>query len=134
MVLRTRTLVPLALALLLVAPGTGFADPPSHAPAHGYRAKQGKHAKTKRQEPKNGIEVVYDSERGIHIAVGLPGIFFHEGRYYREHEGHWQMSLRGDGDWRIAADAVPDVVVRAGRHGAPGPAKAGGPKHAKKKR
>lgn len=115
MALRIHAWLPLTLALLVGASGAALADPPSHAPAHGYRGKQErKVAEPEVHTPKGGVEVVYDSERGIAVAVGLPGIFFHDGRYYREHDGHWQFSLSGDGDWKLVADLVPEVVVRAG--------------------
>ena len=68
--------------------------------------------------------MVFDSDLGIHIAVGLPGVFFHDGHYYREQEGRWQVSVSGDGDWGFAASlGVPEVVLKSKkRH--PGPARA----------
>ena len=73
---------------------------------------------------KSGIEIIFDSERGIHIAVGLPNVFFHEGHYYREQDGRWQVSVSGDGGWSFSASSgVPEVVVKAKKHKHPGPAK-----------
>jgi len=111
-------------ALGLAAPAV-LATPPEHAPAHGYRAKQDDaKAKPTESEPRKGIEVIYDSERGIYVGVNLPDVFFHEGRYYRESgDGEWQISLSGDGDWSVSvSSSVPDVVVKAKR-AHPGPAK-----------
>jgi len=111
-----------AITLSLALPQGAPADPPAQAPAHGYRAKQG--GKPQQSAPRaGGVEVVFDSERGIHVAVGFPGVFFHNGHYYREHDGRWQVSLSGRGGWSFAASAnVPEVVAKAKkRH--PGPAK-----------
>ena len=132
--LRSRlcTIAAMCLAALAASPAA-FATPPDHAPAHGYRAKQdAPAAKTTEPERQQGIEVVYDSEKGIHIAVGLPDIFFYEGSYYREKDdGSWEMSVTGNGGWSVSASSqVPDVVVRAKR-AHPGPAK---PAKGKKKK
>jgi hypothetical protein len=123
--MRLRTLLGLVTSITLfvgVAP-LASADPPAHAPAHGYRAKgKGKAHVPVRESA--GVEVVFDSERGIHVAVGLPGVFFRDGHYYREHEGRWQVSLSGSGGWSVAASgSIPEVVVTSKkRH--PGPANA----------
>lgn len=135
-----RLLVAFTAALLGVALGapTAFATPPDHAPAHGYRAKHGntkarpaereraeKHEQHEERQPRKGIEVVYDSERGVYVGVHLPDVFFHDGRYFRESgQGRWEVSASGDGDWKVAASSkVPDVVVKANA-APPGPAKA----------
>jgi hypothetical protein len=119
--MRAQILLCLLLATALVLPQLAAAKPPAHAPAHGYRAKQ------KAPEPaprKSGIEIVYDSERGIHVAVGVSGVFFHDGHYYREHDGRWEVSLSGDGGWRISVAAdIPGTVVNAKKKSHPGPAK-----------
>jgi hypothetical protein len=114
---------PLFAAALLIGallPCASLADPPAHAPAHGYRAKHkhrdhGHHGGTFH----SGVEVVFDSERGVHIAVGFPGLFFDAGHFYRHTEHGWQVSARADGGWH-AADSVPARVMKAR---GPGPAK-----------
>jgi hypothetical protein len=112
----------LTIAALLL-PQVASAEPPAHAPAHGYRAKQA----TKAPEPvraTDGIKVVFDSDRGIHVAVGLPNILFHDGHYYRETDGRWQVSVSGDGGWSFAAlSSVPETVMKSKKQN-PGPAKA----------
>jgi hypothetical protein len=112
----------LMVALFFIVPQLAFATPPDHAPAHGYRAKQAKKA----PEPapsQPGIEIIFDSERGIHVAVGVPGILFHDGHYYRERDGRWEVSMTGDGGWSFSASSgVPEVVVKA-KNQHPGPAK-----------
>ena len=48
------------------------------------------------------------------MGVDLPDVFFHDGHYYREQDGHWQVSLTGGGGWRISASGdIPDEVLRA---------------------
>jgi hypothetical protein len=109
-----------ALASLTIAV-SGFADPPSHAPAHGHRAKQKSHSPTYTAAP-SGFQFVFDSERGFSVAVGLPGIFFHDGHYYRQHNGAWQISVRSNGGWSgVKASKMPAAIHKA--HGHPGPAK-----------
>ena len=79
----------------VLGPQFAAADPPAHAPAHGYRAK---HDAPRAAPPaKGGIEVIFDSDLGIHVAVGLPDIHFYSGRYYRERDGRWEP--RDDGSY-----------------------------------
>jgi hypothetical protein len=100
---------------------SGFAEPPSHAPAHGHRAKHKSHSPTRAAAPA-GFQFVFDSERGFSVAVGLPDVFFHDGHYYRQHNGDWQISVRADGGWGgVKATAMPAAIRKA--HGHPGPAK-----------
>ena len=116
----------LFLAFMMVIPMASSATPPAHAPAHGYRAKQDA-APTSVEVQKTGIAVVFDSDLGIHIAVGLPGVVFHDGRYYRERDGGWQVSVSGDGGWSVeAGNLVPEVVVKAKKKKTAPPAKAKG--------
>ena len=103
--------------LALGLPAASSADPPAHAPAHGYRHKQEPHRKHV-----GGFEVVLDSERGVHIVVGLPGVFFREGVFYRHLDGRWQVSAKADGGWRVAVSGgIPLAISKARGH--PGPAK-----------
>ena len=150
--IRSFGLIVVLAAFLL--PNAALAEPPDHAPAHGYRAKHLKHKKHgmlhkkhhpgrhhhrhedrdrdrheqhgQRRTPEGGgVEVIFDSERGVYIAVDLPNVFFHDGRYFRERSGHWQVSVRGDGAWQIAGEIpIPMPIVQAsGRRSIqPGPA------------
>jgi len=126
----------LASVLLAISLGivpVAMATPPDHAPAHGYRAKHknGTNHKTDtryekdeeaKRPPKGSVEVIYDSERGIYVAVGMPDVFYHDGHYYRRHDGRWQMSVRGNGGWEFSISGqVPALVVDADSH-QPGPA------------
>jgi hypothetical protein len=119
--MRIQFLFSLLVAGVLLVPQLAMANPPAHAPAHGYRAKQ------KASEPaqkKAGIEIVFDTERGIHIAAGLPDVVFHDGHYYRERDGRWEISLSGDGNWRVSvASQIPGVVMNDKKKRHPGPAK-----------
>ncbi len=123
--MRLRTFLALATSITfsVALPPVASADPPAHAPAHGYRAKRGGQVHAPAKES-GGIEVVFDSERGISVAVGLPGVLFHEGHYYREYDGRWQVSLSGNGGWSFAASgSIPEIIVKSKkRH--PGPAEA----------
>jgi hypothetical protein len=66
--------------------------PPAHAPAHGYRRKH-----------VAGMELVFDSGRGVYIVVGLPNHYYHDGYFYRLRDGLWEMSLKHDGDWKVVS-------------------------------
>jgi hypothetical protein len=114
------------VAIVLLAPlSAALANPPAHAPAHGYRAKAEK-PRTSDPAPRKGIEVIFDSERGIYVGVRLPDIVFHQGRYYREREGRWEVSLTGDEGWRVSASGdIPTVVVESKKRKKhhPGPAR-----------
>ncbi len=120
-----RSAVVLVIAFGLATPVASWADPPAHAPARGYRNKHEKHHEhDPHHERAGGFEIVLDSELGIHVVIGLPGVFFHEGRFYRRVDGSWQVGARADGAWSpTAAGSVPHAVHRAHDH--PGPAKAG---------
>jgi hypothetical protein len=115
-------IVLLAATLALAGPPLALASPPNHAPAHGHRAKQ----KSPTPAPvKPGVEIVYDSDRGIHVAVGLKDVFFDAGHYYRLHEGSWEVSISGDGGWRVSVESkIPSAVVdaRKKQKSHPGPA------------
>jgi len=94
------------LSITVAAPSLTLADPPSHAPAHGYRNK------TKHQEPEQ-VEIEFDSERGVRVVVGMPGIFFEAGKYYRHVDGHWHVSATVDGGWSLAATGtVPGAIAK----------------------
>ena len=73
-----------------VSKGNG---PPAHAPAHGYRRK---HA--------SGMELVYDSGRGVYVVVGLSDHYYHDGYFYRLRGSLWEMSLKPDADWKAASE------------------------------
>jgi hypothetical protein len=92
--------------------------PATPAPAHGYRNKQ-KHA----HDDTGGFALVFDSERGVHMAVDFTGVYFEAGRYYRYVDGAWHVSARADGGWTLAVSGhVPTAIERAHKH-SPGPAK-----------
>lgn len=110
--------------LALAVPAVSWADPPAHAPAHGYRNKH-----KSQDHHSGGVEIVFDSERGVHVAVGFPDVFFHEGKYYRNVGGSWQVSVKVDSGWSVmASGGVPSSIHKAHKNH-PGPAKV---KHKKK--
>jgi len=66
--------------------------PPPHAPAHGYRHKQ------------HGVELVYDSGRGVYVVVELPNHFYFKGHYYRQRETQWEIGVHVDGPWEVVVE------------------------------
>jgi hypothetical protein len=82
--------------------------PPSHAPAHGYRART-----------QQGVELVFDGDLGVFVVVGVPGSFFWADFYYRQGGGgRWERSARLDGSWIGIVEASLPPGLR-GWHGAP---------------
>lgn len=75
--------------------------PPPHAPAHGYRHKQ------------HGVELVYDSGRGVYVVVDFPLHFYLKGNYYRYHEPHWEVGVHVDGPWKLVSDDALPKGLRA---------------------
>jgi hypothetical protein len=118
--------------LLLLVPAVGFGDPPAHAPAHGRRAKE--HHGVKSTAPSGGLQVVFDSGLGLHVAVGLPGVYFQAGNFYRHSYSGWQVSSTGKGGWSVAAWSGVPESVRKTHPGSPAKAKGHpGAKHGKHK-
>ena len=55
-------------------------------------------------------------------------MFFYSGRYYRERNGRWEVSVSGKDGWRVSiASEIPGTVVEARKHkrkkSHPGPAR-----------
>lgn len=61
--------------------------PPPHAPAHGYRAKY------------QGHDLVYDSNLGVYVIIGLQDYYYGDGYYYRHTDDHWYYSKDLDNHW-----------------------------------
>lgn len=61
--------------------------PPPHAPAHGYRRKH------------QGVELVYDSGRGIYVVIDFPNHYYFKGHYYRLGEAQWEVGVNLEGPW-----------------------------------
>lgn len=66
--------------------------PPAHAPAHGHRRKY-----------VHGMELVFDSGRGVYVVVGLSDHYYHDGYFYRLRGGLWEMSLKPNGNWKATS-------------------------------
>lgn len=71
----------------VIRPGPGN-GPPAHAKAHGYRNKQ-----------VAGVELVFDSRLGVYVVVGHTDCYYHDGYFYRQRGGLWEMSLKPDSGW-----------------------------------
>ncbi len=81
-------------------PGRGY-GPPAHAPAHGHRMKHHDH------------ELVFDASLGVYVVIGLSDHYFHDGWYYRPHEGHFVRGTCVSGPWVTIGELdVPDGIVR----------------------
>jgi hypothetical protein len=77
--------------------------PPPHAPAHGYRYKH-----------QHGVELEYDSGLGVYVAVGMPGVYFHNGLYMKLSEGQWTVTAHFNGSWRVPTNGeVPYKLKKA---------------------
>jgi hypothetical protein len=79
--------------------------PPPHAPAHGHRHKQ------------HGLELVYDSGRGVYVVVELPHHYYYKGRYYRILGNQWQVGIHIDGPWQSVSEKSLPPGLRAGQRG-----------------
>ena len=85
------------------------AGPPPHAPAHGYRHQH------------HGHDLVFDSALGVYVVVGLPELWFLDGRYFRWYGERWEVGAEVGGPWRAARlESVP-VKLRGKRHPHGGP-------------
>ena len=78
--------------------------PPPHAPAHGYRHKH------------QGVELVYDSGRGVYVVIDLPSHYYFKGLYYRRGEIQWEAGVNIDGPWEfVSEDAMPKGLRAKGK-------------------
>lgn len=115
---RRKRLAPaLLLAAALAAPAG--AEPPPHAPAHGYRHKHS-----------DGIALVFDAHFGVYAVAERARHFFHRGLFFRLREGHWQRAAHVRGPWKRLAPADVPTPVRglAKKRGLPLPGRVPGPK------
>lgn len=78
--------------------------PPSHAPAHGYRAKT-----------PQGVEVSFDSGLGVYVVLAVPGQYWLDDRYYRRADAGWQISVGAQGPWQVCVTA--DLPIGLQREG-----------------
>ncbi|MCI0401012.1 MAG: hypothetical protein L0Z68_06890 [Gammaproteobacteria bacterium] len=88
------------------ASGNRGHGPPPHAPAHGYRYKH-----------QDGVELVFDSGRGVYVAVGIPNCYYFDGRYYRARADQWETSVKIDGPWEVVAEASLPVGLKTSPSG-----------------
>jgi len=83
------------------------ADPPPHAPAHGWRNKQLKkrhHVFGERRHYAQGpdgtrVEFAWDDDSGVYVAVTLAKTFYSDGKYFRVRNGNWQIAPDLAGSW-----------------------------------
>ena len=76
-------------------------EPPPHAPAHGYRHKH------------QGVELVYDSGRGVYVVINFPHHYYFKGHYYRLRETQWEVGVHIDGPWEFVSEGSLPPGLRA---------------------
>ena len=64
--------------------------PPDHAPAHGYRKKQGN----------ANVVLEYDARMDVYIVSGYDDCYYTAGQFYRKVQGAWEWSVCIEGPWR----------------------------------
>ena len=90
----------------IVKPGPGN-GPPAHAKAYGYRRKH-----------VSGVELVFDSGKGVYVVVGVPDNYYHDGYFYRLRSGAWEMSLKPDTGWvAVSMASLPPGLQARGDDG-----------------
>jgi hypothetical protein len=91
------------------------ASPPPRAPAHGWR----------RRHP-DGVEIIYRSELGAYVVVGLDDAYYYDDVFYLWDSGRWLRAPHFTGPWV----AVPTSEVPANLARRPGKLKAArNPRH-----
>ena len=83
--------------------------PPPHTPAHGYRHKQ--------QHQGQDLELVFDSEVGAYVVVGVPNRFYWDGFYLRIDGDQWYASVNLDSGWEPRSDdSLPPGLKKHKKH------------------
>lgn len=82
--------------------------PPAHAKAYGYREKQA-----------CGHDMEYSAIYNVYVVKGVSDCYYQDGHFYRYHCGHWEISLRVDGDWGPVhhASLPPGLQAKANSRG-----------------
>ncbi len=79
--------------------------PPAYAKAQGLRRKQ-----------VCGYDLLYDTNWGVYIVVGIAECYYHNGHFYRLRGNDWQRSPRADSGW----DSVSVTLLPPGLQGRAG--------------
>lgn len=78
--------------------------PPPWAPAHGYRHKHQRAYQSREQT----VDLVFDSNVGVYVVVGIPNYYYWDGAYLRLEAGHWWRAQYLDASWTpCPAEALP---------------------------
>jgi len=78
--------------------------PPPHAPAHGYRHKHRHHGEN--------LELVFDSDAGVYIVIGVPDRYYWNGYYLRIDGEQWYASVNLDSGREARRDDSLPAGVR----------------------
>jgi len=76
--------------------------PPAHAPAHGYRRKH-----------VHGMELVFDSDLGVYVVVGLSDHYYHDGFFFRLRGDIWEKCPEPDGHWKVVSHNSLPIGLQA---------------------
>lgn len=60
----------------------------------------------------DGLDVVYNPGPRLYSVVRSPGLYWHDGYYYRKHRGHWEQSRHHRGPWAYHRHEPPRVRIR----------------------
>jgi len=74
------------------------------APRHGYRRYY------------QGHELSYDAGIGVYAIIDRPGIYLHNNRYLRRHNGVWQSSKKLNGGWNAALERYVPQKLKKAKH------------------
>jgi hypothetical protein len=55
----------------------------------------------------HGLDLTFDAGPGLYVVVGHSDWYYHQGQFYRRHNGLWQISLRGDLWEPVVVDKLP---------------------------
>jgi hypothetical protein len=55
-----------------------------------------------------GVEIVFDSSRGVYVVVDLPNHYYWDGYYLRIQNGSWYAATKLEGGWKArSSDSLP---------------------------
>ncbi|TMA34498.1 MAG: hypothetical protein E6J87_06765 [Deltaproteobacteria bacterium] len=82
--------------------------PPPWAPAHGYRRKHQRAYQSREQT----VDLVFDSNVGVYVVVGIPNYYYWNGVYLRIDSGSWWQAPYLDARWAPCVSAELPAGLR----------------------
>jgi len=75
------------------------------------------------------VELVFDSDLGVYVVVGMPGHYYDEGHFYRLSGNRWEISVQPDSGWSFVADeSLPPGLQKKSKNKNSQVSWSGGPK------